>query len=160
MGFKHQVLSTRRPEEIVGVTLNHLQSLRNVVSSQAPVVELVDEAIARVHSTFDDMSEADFAVLRQTLVNFLQDRRVKVSIFLQESIQASDGSITIPPAGRLAFGMNPPGQVRYYAGGDLYRTADLPIAGMHAWTAPTTTSANGEGALGLGVNMYERTGTE
>merc|ERR1719386_363792 len=39
MGFKHQVLSTRRAEELVGITLNHLHSLRNVVSSQPPVVE-------------------------------------------------------------------------------------------------------------------------
>ena len=80
-----------------------------------------------VHSTFDDMSEADFAVLRQTLVNFLQDRRVKVSIFLQESIQASDGSITIAAAGRLAYGINPPGQARAQ-GRPSDRARDLVLA--------------------------------
>merc|ERR550537_780160 len=123
MGFKYQVISCMRPEEIVGMTLEHLQALRNVIQSQPQVVELVDDAVARVHSTFDDMGESEYILLRRTLANFLQDRKVKVSIFLQENIQSTDGSIVVNPGGRLAFGVNPPGQVRYFAGGQQYRTS-------------------------------------
>lgn len=159
MGFKHQLLSTRRAEEVLGVTLTHLDALRKVVASQAPVVALVDDAIARVHATFDGMSEANFAVLRQTLINFLQDRRVKVSIFLQENIQAQDGSILIEAHGRLAYGVRHPGQVHYFANGEEYRTEVLPVANMHAWT-PATTSSRMQVDVGVGINMYDRQPSE
>ena len=41
----------------------------------------------------------------------VSDVSLEVSIFLQENIQSSDGSINVNPGGRLAFGVNPPGQV-------------------------------------------------
>merc|ERR550537_820400 len=163
MGFKYQVISCMRPEEIVGMTLEHLQALRNVIQSQPQVVELVDDAVARVHSTFDDMGESEYILLRRTLANFLQDRKVKVSIFLQENIQSTDGSIVVNPGGRVGFGVNPPGQVRYFAGGQHYRTEHLavldPATVAMPWSPATTEDRCGQtGYLGLGLNMYDRTG--
>merc|ERR1719258_92344 len=105
------------------MTLEHLQALRNVIQSQPQVVELVDDAVARVHST--------------------------------------DGSIVVNPGGRLAFGVNPPGQVRYFAGGQHYRTEQLPVLDpstvAHPWSGATTQDRCGQsGYLGLGLNMYDR----
>ena len=37
-------MSTRRPEEIVGVTLNHLQSLRNVRGGTGQIVAVCHRA--------------------------------------------------------------------------------------------------------------------
>jgi hypothetical protein len=142
MGFKYQIMCCMRPEEIVGMTLEHLQALRNVILPQPQVVELVDDAVARVHSTFDDMAESEYILLRRTLANFLQDRKVKVSIFLQENIQSADGSIIVNPGGRLGLGVNPPGQVRYFAGGQHYRTEQLAVVDpstiAHPWSQATT----------------------
>jgi hypothetical protein len=38
---------------------------------------------------FKDLTSGEFALLRHTLCRFFQDRRVKVSLFLQDAIQGS-----------------------------------------------------------------------
>ena len=46
---------------------------------------------------------AEFRCLRQELAAFFHERRVKVSLFLQDETQNNDGSIVIPLGGILPF---------------------------------------------------------
>ena len=46
MGFKHQILSCTSPAQLLQVTLNHMESVRGLVSGN-PVEDLVEDAIAQ-----------------------------------------------------------------------------------------------------------------
>ena len=55
------------------------------------------------------------------LCKFLQDKRVKVSLFLQDGIQNLDGTIVVKRDGPVPSGSEVPGAVRYF-GADGART--------------------------------------
>jgi hypothetical protein len=78
------------------------------------VVELLDMAKSAADVLFRKLSPADWILLRQTLSRFFQDRRVKVSLFLHDGLQSSDGSIVIQHKGPLPPGAEKPGAIRYF----------------------------------------------
>ena len=62
------------------------------------------------------------------MLNFFQDRKVKVSLFLQDNLQSQDGYINISHMGSLPYVTSPPGEVRLFSNGTLKRslTVSLP----------------------------------
>jgi hypothetical protein len=70
---------------------------------------------------FECLSAGELTLLRQTLCRFFQDRRVKVSLFLQDQIQLNDGAIVISPKGRVPKGTEVPGAIRSTANTDTYK---------------------------------------
>jgi len=103
MGFKYQLLSCRQPQELLLVTLNHLHEVRKMVSDNAAVTQLVDDAIQIVYDKYLSMNAAEFAVLKQSLCRFFSDKKIKVSLFLADGLQRNDGVIVqscsqLPPS--------------------------------------------------------------
>eukprot|EP00429_Kryptoperidinium_foliaceum_P089543 CAMPEP_0176196036 /NCGR_PEP_ID=MMETSP0121_2-20121125/6822_1 /TAXON_ID=160619 /ORGANISM="Kryptoperidinium foliaceum, Strain CCMP 1326" /LENGTH=242 /DNA_ID=CAMNT_0017534827 /DNA_START=1 /DNA_END=725 /DNA_ORIENTATION=- len=134
MGFKYQIMSCITPQELVDVTFNHLDVLKRLVGSAAPVIELLNECTRQMQLAYASMTVADYAVMRQCLCTFFQDRKVKVSLFLHNHTQNSDGSIIVPSGGVLAANALPPGTVRYFQSGAEIDREQLPTAGGGAWT--------------------------
>lgn len=62
---------------------------------------------------------SDYYLLRSTLCRFFQDRRVKVSLFLQDHLQAQDGSIIHHSSGKMSPDTEIPGPIRYFDGQQL-----------------------------------------
>jgi len=61
------------------------------------------------------MSLNDFIKCRYTLLNFLKDRNIKVSIFLNHKLQnRADGSFHIPNTKEYPLGFDKPGTCRYF----------------------------------------------
>lgn len=114
MGFKYQLLSCSYPQEVLLVTLNHLYQLRSKVEEAQAVVDLVDEVIRQVNAKYAAMSCAEFAALKQALCRFFADKRVKVSLFLQDGIQKQDGTITLSYQGDTPPGIELPGKITYF----------------------------------------------
>lgn len=137
MGFKYQLVSCSHPRELVDVTLNHLDSIRASVENSQQTLEQIDPAIAQIIKFCKEISSAEFAQIRQTLASFFQDKRIKVSLFLQDGIQNSDGTITLVPR-TPSLGDNcveVPGTIRYY---DL--TGNLKSAETFAYPLASTTT--------------------
>jgi hypothetical protein len=82
MGFKYQLVACNHCGELLEVTLNHLMSVMQMVDS-GPAQESVRRATELVTHRYAGMSGTDFCLLRQTLCTHLQDKRIKVSLFLQ-----------------------------------------------------------------------------
>jgi len=125
MGFKYQLVTCSHPRELVEVTLNHLESIRASIESSTRTVELVDAAITQMVKLCQEISNAEFAQIRQTLARFFQDKHIKVSLFLQDGIQSTDGTILIPQGGPLYNDatVEAPGTIRYYdADGEVTST--------------------------------------
>jgi hypothetical protein len=159
MGFKHQLVSASSPSNILHVTLNHLEAMRAATDDPA-VVALVNECIRRTADTYARLPLGELFSLRQALSRFVQDRHVKVSIFLEDGLQLpTDGSIVLRFSGPVPPGAEVPGTVRYFdASGKLAGSEKLPSIAPLGATASTGPEGNvldpTNRSCKLGANMY------
>eukprot|EP01051_Picozoa_sp_SAG22_P018783 SAG22_NODE_3265_length_1821_cov_3.116144_3_plen_225_part_01 len=142
MGLKYQLIACSHSGEILDVTVNHLLTVQALVTEQSGV-SAVQNAIDLVGECYGGCTPAEFRLLRQTLCEFFQDKKVKVSLFLQDKIQSSDGSMLIDTRGPLPPNVEPPGQIRYADGST--KTVALPTAASAREPRPTPP---------LGTNLY------
>ncbi|KAJ0395029.1 hypothetical protein P43SY_003242 [Pythium insidiosum] len=157
MGFKFQMLSCSSADELVHVTMNHLENTKALIES-ADVKGLVDETILLTSQTFGTMSAADFFLLKQHLCRFFQDTRIKVSLFLQSGIQGADGTLSIRYDGLTATGGRVPGTIRYFDDeGNVDDEERFSIASAEDSTAAPDVPVldRDQRNTQLGYNMYE-----
>jgi hypothetical protein len=121
MGFKYQVLSCNSPQQLLHITLTHLESLKKIVKSEK-VEELVQVAIDKAIETYATLSNGQWMLLKQSLMRFLQGKKTKVSLFLQQGLQMNDGTLILNISGKLPYGTESPGVIRYYEGKGLINT--------------------------------------
>jgi hypothetical protein len=116
MGVKYQIVAARCPAEaVVHVALNHLESLREAVAAAPAAVALMDAAIARFHSVYGALPAAGLAHVRRGMLGFFQNRRVRVTLLLEEKVQRRDGQFVVV-AGALPQHIEVPGVIRAFAG--------------------------------------------
>ena len=152
MGFKYQVISCNSPHQLLHITLNHLEALKKIVKAER-VEELIQVAIDKTIETFSSLSNGQWMLLKQSLMRFLQGKKIKVSLFLQQGLQTMDGTLVLDVSGKLPFGTEPAGTIRFYEGKTVAFT-------RHVDTGAPSTCEESEEVLdvtsGLGLNMYNK----
>jgi hypothetical protein len=158
MGFKYQLLRMTSAHQVVQITLQHLTTLKKILES--PAVDLmIDAAIREVTDVYSRLPQQEFLALRYTLLRFFQDRKVKVSLFLQDGIQNLDGTIVLDFTGVLPPGTDVPGTVKYFepnSGGRPARTerlAALEDPSVHVWAESSSAKSQPQT---LGENLYAK----
>lgn len=120
MGFKKQVVSCASPQQLLHVTLTHLESVKNIV--QDPVmVDNIQGCVDRCITLYGNLSAGQWLLLRQSLLRFLQGKKIKVSLFLQQGLQTVEGSLVVDLGGKLPYGTEMPGKHRVYEANNLVR---------------------------------------
>lgn len=100
--------------------------------------------------------------MKHTLTGFFQDKRIKVSLFLQDGLQNHDGTFYLGPAreGPVVYHGTPPGKVFYYnSKGALEHTENVPqVATPKARPPVAAGSASGRRQANphLGMNLYSK----
>ena len=156
MGLKYQLVSSNCPQQFLQVTLNHMQSMRQLVGLEsAGVRDCIQRAEDMLQKTYneDNFTAGDWLVLKQSLFRFVQGKKIKVSLFLQRKIQTVDGTLVLNHTGMLPFGVERPGIVRTFDGssGAFVRQFEQPtIANQGCVEATTIWNPD----LVLGINMY------
>ncbi|TNN57384.1 Protein OSCP1 [Liparis tanakae] len=79
MAFKYQVFLCPRPKDLLLITYNHMDAIRQRVGHTPVVVNQVDETHRKIIEVYSSLSEGEFQLLRQTLLIFFQDMHVRVS---------------------------------------------------------------------------------
>jgi len=155
MGFKYQLLACMQSEALMDVTMLHLSTVLGMVREPS-VAAMVQYCVAKVQTVYGGMVGHEYRLLRQTLCMFMQDKRVKVSLFLQDSIQTPDGAIVIQCHDAMAQHAEGEieeavvGAVRYFgAGGEVSseEVIELPIAADFARKDPNPSP---------GTNLYSK----
>jgi hypothetical protein len=97
MGVKYQVVAASEPQHILHITLTHLESVKGLnISDDAQ--KAVEHAMDLVVKCYASLGPGDWLEVRQQLLEFLQARRVRVSVLLQHNVQdPTEGVIRIPP---------------------------------------------------------------
>mmetsp|Transcript_17817 Transcript_17817/g.31759 ORF Transcript_17817/g.31759 Transcript_17817/m.31759 type:complete len:398 (-) Transcript_17817:157-1350(-) len=154
MGLKYQLVCCRSPDDILKITLLHLNSVKDIVkdSNLKEQVESIIQKSNALYSTFDEHS---WLQLRATLARFLKDKRVKVSLFLQEGIQASDGKMLLP----IPLPQNPndpqPGTVKVYdSSGAVASKKNVRLGSIEVDTSDFHCHPHP-----LGANLYDKSRT-
>ena len=130
MSLKLQILRTRYPEEMFKITLNHLESIRKILTDQDPsgnkdLINDLNECISNFNKDYSQLTPYDYVILRQTLMRFLQGKNVKVSIFIQDNLQSNNSIIYLPMNEKAPPLVNKPGVVKEFdSNGNVTKKAE------------------------------------
>nr|XP_034360045.1 protein OSCP1 isoform X5 [Arvicanthis niloticus] len=115
MAFKYQVLLCPRPKDVLLITFNHLDSIKGFIQDSPTVIHQVNETFQQLTEVYGNLSAGEFQLIRQTLLIFFQDLHIRVSTFLKDKVQNSNGRFVLPVSGPVPWGTEVPGVIRYSA---------------------------------------------
>ncbi|XP_061521590.1 protein OSCP1-like [Phycodurus eques] len=121
MAFKYQVFHCPRPNDLLLISYNHIDTIREFVKDTPAVENKVDETHRKIIEVYLSVTSGEFQLLRQTLLTFLQDTHIHVSsllskcpFFLKNKIQNPNGSFALSTSGPEPHGMDVPGIIRIF----------------------------------------------
>uniref|UniRef100_A0A667Z0G4 Organic solute carrier partner 1 n=1 Tax=Myripristis murdjan TaxID=586833 RepID=A0A667Z0G4_9TELE len=115
MAFKYQVLLCPRPKDILLVSFNHMDAIKDFVKDTPSILSQVDETYRQLIEIYTPLSSGEFQLIRQTLLIFFQDMHIRVSIFLKDKVQNSNGRFVLPTSGPVPHGTQIPGLIRIFS---------------------------------------------
>ncbi|KAJ0066596.1 hypothetical protein NL108_015481 [Boleophthalmus pectinirostris] len=156
MAFKYQVLLCTRPKDILLVSFNHMDAIKDFVKDSPSILSQVDETFRQLIEMYTPLSSGEFQLIRQTLLIFFQDMHIRVSIFLKDKVQNSNGRFVLPTSGPVPYGTHIPGLIR------IFSCTGEEISRLQFTNGGNYTSALREGSFEifgdrvtkLGTNMY------
>ena len=160
MGFKFQLATCEKPEDILNVTLLHLATLKSYLTEEA-VIDAVDAVDAELRATYGAFAQHEWLALRRGLFRFLGNKRVKVSLLLHEKLQLEDGRVRLPvsePETRSRSVVGPVGTTRRHdiAGSEQKRTFHSAFSFDDARDAEKRFAGAPSPEIPPGGNMYSR----
>jgi len=111
MGLKHQIMTCKFPNEILNITLMHIETIEDFVRESPSAIKQLRLAKDMSLNRYEKFTTSEFMQLRQKLLTFVQNNKIKVSLFLQDGIQNTDGSLVIEILGKGPPGIISPGHV-------------------------------------------------
>ncbi|XP_044527433.1 protein OSCP1 isoform X2 [Gracilinanus agilis] len=156
MAFKYQVLLCPRPKDVLLVTFNHLDAIKDFIRDSPVIVKQVDETFRKLIEVYGCLSAGEFQLIRQTLLIFFQDMHIRVSIFLKDKVQNSNGRFVLPTSGPVPWGTDVPGLIRMFNNkGEEVKRVEFKYGGNYV-SAKNEGSFDlyGDRGLTLGTNMY------
>ncbi|XP_054267139.1 protein OSCP1-like [Macrosteles quadrilineatus] len=159
MVFKYQLFAAAHPKDLVLITLNHLDSIRNLVNNQA-IHKQLDNAYFLLIKTYGQMGNGELQRLRYHILNFFQDMRIRVSIFMRQSLQNSSGCFVISPSCVIPYGNEIPGTIRVYSNdGCIQDLCTFTSGGEYSQASDVgSTELRGTRHTVLGTNVYSLSG--
>ncbi|CAG0887938.1 unnamed protein product [Darwinula stevensoni] len=154
--------------EMLWVTVNHIRGIRECVSLPA-VAKVVDQAHHKFIQVYTRKSQWELELIRKNVLNYFQDLKIRVSIFLKEGKQLSNGQFVhsasgLPPGGSIdpALGVETPGVIRCYEKGVLtgieeFKGPGIPEKGDETLRIPLgSLLLDDEPGTELGLDIYTK----
>ncbi|XP_061814498.2 protein OSCP1 [Nerophis lumbriciformis] len=156
MAFKYQVLLCPRPKDILLVSFNHMDAIKEFVKDTACILSQVDETYQQLIEMYTPLPSGEFQLIRQTLLIFFQDMHIRVSIFLKDKVQNSNGRFVLPISGPVPHGTQTPGLIRMFnCTGEESRRLQFNNGGNYAAAlCQGSFELFGDRVTKLGTNMY------
>ena len=163
MSLKLQILRTRYPEEMFKITLNHLESIRTILTDQDPsgnkdLINDLNESISNFNKDYSQLTPYDYVILKQTLLRFLQGKNVKVSIFIQDNLQSNNSTIYLPMNEKAPPLVNKPGVIKEFDSNGKVTKEDfieLKLSSLYIANSNKNRMANFDTVLGLNIFSNE-----
>ncbi|XP_043854667.1 protein OSCP1 isoform X2 [Dromiciops gliroides] len=156
MAFKYQVVLCPRPKDLLLITFNHLDAIKDFVRDSPTIMNQVDETFRKIIEVYGRLPAGEFQLIRQTLLIFFRDIHIRVSIFLKDKVQNANGRFVLPISGPVPWGTDVPGLIRMFNNkGEEVKRVEFKHGG-HFERAQSEGSFDlyGDRVLTLGKNMY------
>ncbi|XP_029475531.1 protein OSCP1 isoform X3 [Rhinatrema bivittatum] len=131
------------------------KALRTVFDrlAHASIMRLNQASMDKLYSC---LPAGEFQLIRQTLLIFFQDVHIRVSIFLKDKVQNSNGRFVLPICGPVPWGTEVPGLIRIFnlSGEEVKRVEFLNGGNYISPLREGSYDLYGERILKLGTNMY------
>lgn len=156
MAFKYQVVLCPRPRDLLLVTFNHIDTIKTFIRHNPRLTNQIDETQRQLIEMYRDLTDGEFQFIRQTLLIFLQDIHVRVSIFLRERVQNPNGHFVLPTSGPVPYGFEVPGLIRSFnSKGREVQRREFPHEGIYtSHLREGSFDMAGDRVTRLGTNMY------
>ncbi|XP_005938796.1 protein OSCP1a [Haplochromis burtoni] len=156
MAFKYQVFLCLRPKDLLLISYNHMDTIREFVKDTPMAVNQVDETHRKIIEAYSSLSEGELQLLRQTLLTFFQDMHVRVSLFLKDQIQNPNGRFALTTSGPVPHGTDVPGLIRIFdCRGREVRRREFRSGGSYTSSIREGSfELHGNRVIRLGMNMY------
>uniref|UniRef100_A0A674B3T0 Organic solute carrier partner 1 n=1 Tax=Salmo trutta TaxID=8032 RepID=A0A674B3T0_SALTR len=156
MAFKYQVLLCPRAKDILLVSFNHMDAIKDFVKDTPSILSQVDETYRQLIEMYTPLSSGEFQLIRQTLLIFFQDMHIRVSIFLKDKVQNSNGRFVLPISGPVPHGTHIPGLIRMFScNGEEVKRLQFRNGGNYTGVLREGSfEMFGERVIKLGTNMY------
>eukprot|EP00043_Microstomoeca_roanoka_P028666 m.18892 g.18892 ORF g.18892 m.18892 type:complete len:392 (-) comp8579_c0_seq1:252-1427(-) len=155
MTVKYQFSMCTCSQELLAVTLTHLETVRDTLRLGASSRTLVDATIARVLETYTHVSAGTWQTIRHIIGCVLQDKHTRVALFQQADYQGPDGRFRLPRTGPATPIGREPGMILY---GDEAAGATWQPLFRSKFSAPQQgidySNAQKRGST-LGQNLYQ-----
>lgn len=158
MAVKYQIYMCPCPADVLFVTLNHLDMLRDLTKDDPKIFENIEFVYTLLKQQYGTLSAAQWQFIRLTLLQFFQDMHTKVSLFLKAKSQADNGWFVISKSGPVPYGTDVPGTIRYFDdSGNEVCTKTFPLPSTCSYQLamkPGSIELRGDRGTKLGTNMY------
>ncbi|XP_010871826.1 protein OSCP1a isoform X2 [Esox lucius] len=162
MAFKYQLLLCPRPRDLLLISYNHIDAIREFVRNTPSVLNQVDETHRKIIEVYTPLSDGELQLLRQTLLIFLQDMHVRVSFFLKDKVQNPNGRFVLSTTGPVPHGTEVPGLIRVFSrSGREIKRLEFPTEGNYTSSIRVGSfELFGDRVIRFGTNMYSATPPE
>jgi len=156
MAFKHQVSLCLRPQDIMLITLNHMDAMYEFVKDSETVLNQVENVFALLKEHYGNLTAGQFQLIRMTILSFFQDMHIRVSIFLKDKVQTPNGRFILPKDGPVPWDTEVPGTIRFFENGQQSKTITFNTAAKNNLPDKAgSCELFGDRVTKLGKNMYE-----
>ncbi|CAD6188150.1 unnamed protein product [Caenorhabditis auriculariae] len=159
MTTKFELQQIVMAEQVMTVTVNHLQGIMDTCPNDEEVKQLVEHAYTMIFSLYRNLSPFSWHMIRCGLLSYFQDAHVKISMLLRENRQMSSGHFYLFPDSEpivLPKDGEPVGATKYYENGTVNTTNEIPTEYTYMLFEPKPDGLNVEQrSTTLGANMYK-----
>jgi len=104
-----------------------LDGLQKILKD-GPTIKLVENTRKLFKERYSNLSVNDYFIMRREILRYMQDKTIRVSVFLQDEIQNIDGRIIVDNSGPGGIGGEMPGKVRYFSeSGDVVKVSHFDL---------------------------------
>nr|XP_018917783.1 PREDICTED: protein OSCP1 [Bemisia tabaci] len=155
MVFKYQLVQCSKPQDLLLITLNHLDSIRYLLTTPFCHKQL-DVTYFMLIKTYSQVTSGDLQNIRFHLLSFFQDIRIRVSLFLRQGLQNNDGGFIISTNYTLPYEYEVPGSIRLYnSEGCICDLLNFSPGGKYTQAPePSSLELRGKRCTTLGTNVY------
>ncbi|CAD5215798.1 unnamed protein product [Bursaphelenchus okinawaensis] len=126
MVLKQQLMALDEPLQMKEVTLNHLEGIKRIIGEDEKILPMITYTQEKFHNHFEKMKTWEAALIRCTLLNYLQGPPVKTGDMVRVGIRLQNGRFLLQGKEiRIPIDATPPGSVKYFEKGQVAKITTL-----------------------------------
>lgn len=163
MAFKYQIIKCVDAEQLILITLNHLDEMMAIAKNNDTLKLQLEEVYDRILIGYKNLKSWEYYIIRNCLLNYFVDFKIRIALLLKIGKQKENGSFNIfnnDEIVTLPHNGNCPGSIKYYEKGILFKVVnfEVPYSYEPSLNEGCYEKYNTNRGTDLGLNLYKEYG--